>query len=149
MSSLATKRNREQRRAAAKYLQEQNARWPAHLVTVPRHEWSERALASGLAAVWRSRGYLVQVFNEDDADSVLVRLSIIRTGIQSDGGWVQDIPWEDLQRLKREAGYGDFDAVEVFPRDADVVNVANIRHLWILRGPLPFAWRSRTGGRHA
>jgi hypothetical protein len=131
--------NREHRRAAAKYLQEQNQRYPAHLVEVPRDEWPERA-PPGLLRALRSRTYLVQVFNEGHA-GVLVRLTVNRTGITPRGGWVQDIPWEDLQRLKREAGYGHCDAVEVFPPDEDVVNVANMRHLWVLVEPLPFAWR--------
>lgn len=43
--------------------------------------------------------------------------------------------------IKRQLGYGDFDAVEVYPKDNDVVNVANIRHLFILNEPLPFIWR--------
>jgi hypothetical protein len=131
--------NREHRRAAAKYLQEQNLRYPAHLVTVPRDEWPERQPPCLLTAL-RSRTYLVQVFNEGRA-GVLVRLSVNRTAVEPKGGWQQDIPWEDLQRLKREAGYGDLEAVEVFPPDKDVVNVANMRHLWVLAEPLPFAWR--------
>lgn len=137
--------NREHRRAAAKYLQEQNLRYPAHLVQVPRDEWPER-VPPGLVNVLRSRSYLVQVFNESHP-AVCMRLSINRTGITPKGGWVQDIPWEDLQRLKREAGYGDLDAVEVFPPDADVVNVANMRHLWIMAEPLEFAWRKEGGTR--
>lgn len=131
--------NREHRRAAAKYLQEQNHRYPTHLVTVPRDEWPERS-PPGLLTALRSRTYLVQVFNEGRA-GVVVRLSVNRTGITPKGGWQQDIPWEDLQRLKREAGYGNLHAVEVFPPDEDVVNVANMRHLWVLADPLPFAWR--------
>lgn len=72
----------------------------------------------------------------------IVRLSINRAAINSSGGWQQDITWEELQRLKREAGYGDHDAVEIFPADADVVNVANMRHLWIVAGgSMPFVWR--------
>jgi hypothetical protein len=46
-----------------------------------------------------------------------------------------------LQRLKAECGYADRDAVEVYPRERDVVNVANLRHLWVMREPLAFAWR--------
>lgn len=42
------------------------------------------------------------------------------------------ITWDDLQWIKRAAGYGDREAVEVYPLDDDVVNVANMRHLWIL-----------------
>lgn len=131
--------NREHRRAAAKYVQEQNTHWPTQLVSVPRCDWPERAPA-GLLLVWRSKSFLVQIF-EANAPGVLVRMSVNRTAVSTDGGWVQDVPWETLQLLKREAGYGDFDAVEVFPRDLDVVNVANMRHLWVLTERLPFAWR--------
>jgi hypothetical protein len=37
------------------------------------------------------------------------------------------------------------DAVEVYPPAGDVVNVANMRHLWVLRDRLPFAWRGGKG----
>lgn len=134
--------NREHRRAAAKHLQEQNARWPAYLLEVPRAEWPEY-VPPGLLTVWRSRSYLVQVFNEGRA-GVLVRLSVNRTAIRAGGEWAQDIPWEDLQRLKAECGYADFDAVEVFPRHSNVVNVANMRHLWVMAEPLAFAWQAET-----
>lgn len=133
--------NREGRRAAAKYMAQQNRKRPDYLVPLPREQWPEW-VPPGLLIVYASREYLVQVFNEA-ANGVLVRLSINRTSITPSGEWQQDIPWEDLQRLKREAGYGDLDAVEVFPRDRDVVNVANMRHLWVLADPLAFAWRDR------
>jgi hypothetical protein len=42
-------------------------------------------------------------------------------------------------------GFGAADALEVYPRDGDVVNVANIRHLWVLRDPLPWAWGEGRG----
>lgn len=137
--------SREYRRAAAKYLQEENARWPEHLRLWPREEWPDGPMraSKSLLSVYRSRTYLVQVFNE--AAPVLVRLSVNRTAITPKGGWQQDIPWEDLQRLKREAGYGEFDAVEVYPSDRDVVNVANMRHLWIMAQPLAFKWTSAQG----
>jgi len=128
---------REQRRAAAKYLEKESKRYPAHLVSVPLEDMPPSTKA---IAVWRNREYLVQVYHEKES-GVVARLSINRTSLDALGGWRQDIPWEDMQRLKREAGYGGFDAVEVFPRDMDVVNVANMRHLWVLQEQLPFAWR--------
>lgn len=42
---------------------------------------------------------------------------------------------------QRDPGLADSWAVEVFPADADVVNVANMRHLWILPDAPAFAWR--------
>ena len=130
---------REQRRAAAKYLALESKRYPAHLIPMPREEWPS-GTPSHLIEAWRSREYLVQVF-EERTPAVRVRLSINRTRITKDGGWSQDIPWEDMQRLKREAGFGMFDAVEVYPSDLDVVNVANMRHLWVMREQLAFTWR--------
>ncbi len=48
--------------------------------------------------------------------------------------------WEELQEIKRQVGIGDFFAVEIFQRDKDIVNVANMRHLWVLPDPLDFGW---------
>lgn len=93
-----------------------------------------------LIEAWRSKDYLVQCFRER-SPTVLCRLSVNRIGIDDNGGWTQDIPWEDLQRLKAEAGFADYDAVEVYPADKDVVNVANMRHLWVMFEPLDFTWR--------
>ena len=36
----------------------------------------------------------------------------------------------------KRRGCGARDAVEVYPADADVVNVANMRHLWLVAGEL-------------
>lgn len=68
------------------------------------------------------------------------RLSVLRVTTQKDD-WADEITWDQLQRVKRECGFGEVDAVEVYPRDSDVVNVANIRHLWLMDEPVAFAWR--------
>ena len=70
-------------------------------------------------------------------------MSIHRTDLNADGEWVDGIRWEELQRLKAECGFGDRDAVEVYPAEQDVVNVANFRHLWVMDEPLDFAWRGQ------
>jgi hypothetical protein len=36
---------------------------------------------------------------------------------------------------------GDKDAVEIYPADKDIVNVANMRHLIVLPAPFPYTWR--------
>jgi hypothetical protein len=121
------------------YLREQNAKQPDTLAHVPKRDWPT---FPGLRpdAVMRSKTFLVQIFCGEE----WVRLSFCRTAIGRDGHWLEGITWEELQRLKREAGYGEFDAVEAYPRDRDVVNVANMRHLWVpLKAPLPFAWRAK------
>lgn len=131
MSISAT---REQRRA----LERENAKRPLVLERLPEREWPP-VNQPGLVEVWRSRNFLVQVFHESQGAT---RLSVCRTTMnQSTGRWEDGISWDDLQRLKRECGRGQLDAVEVYPADRDVVNVANMRHLWVLNDPLSFAWR--------
>ena len=135
-----TAMSRADRRAAQRYIAQENAKWPAQLKEWPRAEWPETR--ANVLRVLRSRGFLVQEYAAEAP--AMVRLSINRTALASGGDWAQEINWEELQRLKREAGYGDQEAVEVFPTDRDVVNVANMRHLWILpAGTLPFVWRAK------
>lgn len=123
---------REQRRQLAR----DNLKWPAALVEIPRSQWPNPE--GPQLRVLRSREFLVQEYAADGM--ALVRLSVNVTSM--DGArWKDGIPWEDLQRLKAEAGYLMHDAVEVFPRATDVVNVANMRHIWIMRELIPFAWR--------
>lgn len=123
---------RQQRRA----LQAENRQWPEALRLIPREDWPRSAPPNVIEA-WRSRAFLVQVYQERDG---IVRLSVCRT--TTDGrDWIADIGWEELQRLKSECGRGTMDAVEVYPAANDVVNVANMRHLWVLPDPLTFAWR--------
>jgi len=123
--------SRQQRRA----LEKANRALPAVLVTVQRHEWTEHP--DSLQQVWRSRKYMVQAFQESNG---MLRLSINRT-IHNGDSWVDQITWDELMQIKRECGFGDRDALEVFPADKDIVNVANMRHLWIPADPVPFAWR--------
>ena len=94
---------------------------------------------SKLIKIYRSYIYLVQVYNQNGA----IRISVNKTHIDDNGSWLQGISWDDLMLIKRLIGYGDFDAVEVYPKDQDVVNVANMRHLFILNEPLDFIWRSK------
>jgi hypothetical protein len=91
--------------------------------------------------IFRDDKHLVQIYNQDGH----IRISVNRTEIDDDGNWLQGISWDTLMFIKKEVGYGDFDAVEVYPKEIDVVNVANIRHLFILKEPLDFIWRSKKG----
>lgn len=123
--------SRQQRRA----LEKANRALPSALVTVPRDEWPEHP--DSLQQVWLSRKFLVQAFKEPAG---MLRLSINRT-VHNGDSWVDQITWDELMQIKRECGYGGRDALEVFPADRDVVNVANMRHLWIPADPVSFAWR--------
>ena len=127
-------------RKCRRFLYEENKKWPAHLVEVPRDQWPAMEAATICPDfVWRSREFLCQEFHNNDGT---VRLSFCRTELDKNGGWKEGFDWDTLQRLKRECGWGSNDAVEIFPSDFDIVNVANMRHLWIV-GRLPFKWTSK------
>ena len=127
-------------RAQRRQLERNNAKLPERLQEIPRDQWPANAPPS-IIRVFRSRDYLVQEYREPNP-LVISRLSICRTTI-SGNRWKDGITWDELQRIKNEVGYGDADAVEIYPADDDVVNVANMRHLWVMDARIPFAWRNR------
>lgn len=128
------KPNRQKRKALAR----ENMSYPMALTYIPREKWpaSSLPLAHQPVEVWRSRGFLVQVF----LDKGVERLSIIRTA-HTGKSWADNITWDEIQRLKSECGRGDKDAIEIYPADKDVVNVANMRHIFVLHVPCPLTWR--------
>lgn len=130
MSTITT--SREQRRQLAR----ENAKQPVVLQEVPREQWPQPNAPQ--LRVWRSRDFLVQEFAAQAP--AVVRLSVCRTTVAGDR-WQDGITWDELQRLKRECGYGDRDAIEIFPPDRDVVDVAAMRHLWVMAEPVACAWR--------
>jgi hypothetical protein len=42
------------------------------------------------------------------------------------------LTWDELYETKNVLGFADFEAVEIYPRVDMLVNVANMRHLWLL-----------------
>ena len=128
---------RQQRRM----LEEENKKWPEHLIEVPSAQWpvSTIMLSQQPLSVWRSRKFLVQIFGEEAG---IFRLSVIRT-THTGENWEENIAWDELQALKSQCGFADKDAVEVYPSSEDVVNVANMRHLWVLPLPLSFKWKKK------
>lgn len=128
-------------RAERRELERHNAKLPVALQEIPKADWPITANTdSTRLRAWRSRHWLVQEFSAPAP--AVVRLSVNRTTV-TDGRWEDGISWDELQAIKREIGYGAQQAVEIYPADRDVVNVANMRHLWILAEPLAFAWKGR------
>jgi len=113
------------------------------MVRVPRNEWPDSIPDDPTRiAVFRDRDFLVQLFVSDESG---VRLSINRTQMGADKrGWADGISWDELQRIKDQCGFSDRCAVELFPPADKVVNVANMRHLWILSVPPAFMWGAST-----
>ena len=131
---------RQQRKA----LERENERWPVNGREIPPDQWP-RDLEMDRLRVIRSRDFLIQVFSVGRAGAVL-RLSVNRTKLLGTGRWDEGLTWDELQEVKRIAGYADYWAVEVYPADSEVVNVANMRHLWLLPEMPPFAWHAGMNG---
>lgn len=117
----------------------ENRTFPVNkFVEIPREEWPHRP-PPGIVRVFRSRHFMVQVYQENDS---VIRLSVHRAEFdRKQGRWKDGISWDDLQHIKTLVGYGDMAAVELYPPLASEVNVANIRHLFILPEPPTFMWR--------
>ncbi len=113
---------------------------PEELTPVPANDMP-RGEGAPLKA-WRSKKYAVQLFDQSHSSPGVLRLSICRATLRTDGRWEDGLTWDELQDIKRAVGFGDTFAVEVYPPDRDVVNVANMRHLWLLPVPLPIGWTS-------
>lgn len=105
---------------------------------IDRYKWPASQYDPTRTAVYLNGDFLVQVFTEEKG---VIRLSINTVNMRSDGRWKDGISWDVLQEIKNAVGYADRDAVEVYPAAADVVNVANIRHLWVMPEKVGFAWR--------
>jgi hypothetical protein len=115
--------NGKERRFAEKAIEAENRKYGEKFIELP----FKQNTAPNRIKVFRNRRYLVQVFQENKA----IRLSVNRTSIDRKGAWLDGITWDELFQIKNAVGYADFDAVEIFPAERDVVNVANIRHLWV------------------
>lgn len=116
-----------------------NQMFTEEFVDFPCDKWPhvppERGIRTGIK---RNRDFLVQIFEEPTG----WRLSVNRCELNKDGGWVDGITWDHLFWIKNQVGFANHDAVEIYPRKADLVYVSNIRHLWVMREPLPYGWRS-------
>ncbi len=129
-------------RAKRAFLRQENAKYPDTLVCLPKNQWPAGygvSLKTETLEVWRSNRFLVQVVQEKHKQSV--RLSVNRAELNAKGDSFQDgITWDELMQIKAQCGRADHWAVEVYPPDSQTVNVANMRHLWLLSEPPAFAW---------
>jgi hypothetical protein len=130
---------RQWQRAAAKRPERLTPIPPDRLPPVFKHEVRLGA--------WESRNYLAQLYEAPPFNGTTCqRLSVCRYPVVKEGRWGGGFVWEDvfgweeLQAIKRELGFGAAYAIEVYPADENVVNLANTRHLWIFAEALPVGW---------
>jgi hypothetical protein len=116
------------------YLKMENAKWGSQMEPVPESHWPRTEPRP--VAVFRSRLFLAQVFAPANGGQ---RISVCRTEITREGDWRADIGWEELMQVKDGCGFAEHWAAEIFPPNSEVVNVANLRHIWIIEQPI-YAW---------
>lgn len=117
-------------------LRESNARYGPKMVELGREEFPRPYSHVGPQRAWRSRDFFAALYEAD----CIGRLSINRTRILRNGRWDDGISWDEIQRIKAECGFADYWAVEVYPAQDCVVNVASMRHLFLLAEKPSFAW---------
>jgi hypothetical protein len=109
-----------------------NSLRPDVLTLIPRNECpvhdDERFLVAFL-----SNRFMALVFNEGNG---VLRVSVNRTTVNEQAEWQDSLSWDELMEVKRQIGHADSYAVEVLPPDKDIVNVANMRHFWIMPVPV-------------
>ena len=106
--------------------------------------WETVELPDGIA----SRGWLKDIrrAHKNKVFSVLERPvagGIIHLGVSSLSG-IRPTWWE-MQRIKCDLAGQDATAVEVYPPSDEVVDDADMFHIWILPQPLPFSLYRRVG----
>lgn len=89
--------------------------------------------------VWEDGTFCASAF----LDQNTIRLDIHRKDMKDGLGW------DELQNIKTKCGFGEFDAVEFYPRNCDVLNTGNIRHLYLFSTLLPQIRRGYTWKKEA
>jgi hypothetical protein len=93
-----------------------------------------RGWARDFAAAYRNRVFSVLVRDVGDGVQHMAVTSLS-----------QERPsWYEMQRIKDEIAGEDRTAVEVYPPKSEIVDGADMFHIWVLRDPLPFSLHSRS-----
>ena len=127
------------------------------LDTVPRSErrkllrWERKRRGSGAWGPWETktlppallsaRGWLSQVttVHRNRVFSVLDRALSSGHRHLAIASLSQERPsWWEMQRIKDELAGKEATGVEVYPPNGEIVDGANMYHLWIVPAPLPF-----------
>lgn len=134
--------NRRERRAGLAFARATRGEWhPFERVDLPadalRRAWEG---TGDLVSAHRNNVFSVQIYLRARAGALGVLHLAVR---RHDGEEVRG--WSDLQRIKNELCGEGCAALEVYPPDSEVVDQANMRHLFVLPEgeEAPFTIRGR------
>ncbi|MEY3895588.1 MAG: hypothetical protein RLZZ214_1107 [Verrucomicrobiota bacterium] len=143
--TLLAENNRPLFNTIRKNLQQAQRKLSQDLQEVPAEEVAKvEAIGKKPLVVWKSRHFLVQliqdvIFAGTPEEQEYLRLTVSRTELTNDGNWKDGISWDELMVIKSQCGFAEQWAVEVYPPTDEIVNVGNMRHLWLVTRPV-FAW---------
>lgn len=129
--------NRAGRRAAVSTMRKR-ASWEWHEKEITVADREKFPAVRGITRAFFNDCYSVQ-FYDVLTDMGLVQHLIVRAQL---GG---EPPWRDMQRIKDELVGTEAYAVQVYPRASDVVDQADVYHLWVLPQELPFGLHRENG----
>jgi hypothetical protein len=46
-----------------------------------------------------------------------------------------------LMEIKNQCGFADYDGMEFYPKEKDIINTGNVRHLYLFKENLPLIRR--------
>ena len=126
--------------AARRHLQQESRKFGEEFTRIADDEIKDVSfMGKKPEAVFRNRNFLAAIFMDECEGQSVCRLTVNRTELFQDGNWIDKITWDELMAVKRGIGLRDHWMVEVYPEDAEIVDVANMRHLFLVPQP-PFAW---------
>jgi len=106
-------------------------------VPIPTHLLASFPACGHCESFWVNRSHSVQVYHVASDWGDLLHLMVRRH---------DELPirsWAEMQSIKNEIVGAERTAVEVFPAESQLVDSANMYHLWVLPGgfDLPFSLR--------
>ena len=123
--------NRQQRRALEKAKRVLINTYPEELTRVSEDDPNlpYTSHPQDLDSIWRNKKFTVMVWNVPAGK----KMTISRNTWDSHACRYKDgITWDEIMEIKRGIGMGEENAVEFYPPDSEVINIANVRHIWIL-----------------
>lgn len=121
------------RKKIAKFIEQESKTFTDTMTLYKNHHQIPTIDTNGklqdLIKVFRSKNYLAQLYQNGNWQ----RISVNRVDYDPvKDAWKSGISWDELMRIKREIGFGEYDAIEIYPKDKDIVYVTNMRHLFLI-----------------
>lgn len=146
MRSEAAVSNRHQRRAAMSESRHRKS-WDWEELPIDRARSEDLPALRNIRRAVRNDFWIVQMYEFDCATGHLQHLMIRSVAFPNGPGSGHEPSWQELQRIKNELCGPEFEAVQCYPRQRDVMDQADMYHLFVMpegKG-LPFGLHRECG----